>query len=101
MKIFLNKGEDMSLLTRLHTSSILTPQEKLMLGVLNKESMTSKQLVDCLMSDPYDLTFEEVFSAMDGLIKKRLIVIARPKADQNNFKIEIYLTFAEDWVFRL
>ncbi len=91
----------MSLSTRIRESKSLTPQEKLTLGLLANEDMTVRQMTDYLMSDPYDLTFDEVFNALDGLKRKSLIEIAELKKGSENFSIDVYLTFAMDWIFKL
>ena len=90
----------MSLVTRILGSKTLTAPEKLVLGLLANESMTAKQIVDCLMSDPYDLTFNEVCVALKSLIDKELIVLDRIKA-YTNFTVDLYLTFATEWVLKI
>ena len=90
----------MSLRIRINQSK-LTPQEKMIVGLLENSSMTSKKIVDTLMSEPYDLTFHEVFNATRGLKKKGLIVLDDFAGNISIFEIDTYFTFAPDWVFKL
>ena len=91
----------MSLAERVKESRFLSAQEKLVMGLLKNESMTARAIVGALMSDPYDLTFHEVFDAMRGLKRKGLIVLDDFAGNIGIFEIDAYFTFAPDWVFKL
>lgn len=86
---------------RIEGSKALRAQEKLALGLLINENMTAQQIIDCLMSNPYDLSFEEAFKALQKLKKMGLIRLAGFVENNRNFSADTYLTFVEDWVLRL
>jgi len=86
---------------RIEESRDLTAQQKLALGLLVNENMTAQQIIYCLMSDPYNLTHDEAFDALQGLKKRELIRLAGFVKISRNFSADTYLTFAEDWVLKL
>ncbi len=91
----------MSLKEKIAKSTILMPPERLVLGLLSNEKMTTRQLVDCLMSDPYNLDLIDIFRGLDGLNEKGLIRIDGFRLDLRNINIETQLTYVVDWVRRL
>ena len=92
----------MSLLLRVAESKNLSSQERLLLGLLDNEPMTADQIVTSLMGDPYDLTFKEVTSSLDGLKNKGLVVLNHFRVSgEKELTVDTYLTFAVDWVFKL
>lgn len=91
----------MDLAKRVKKSRLLSAHEKLVMGLLKNESMTAKTIVDTLMSEPYNLTFYEVFNAIRRLRKKGLIILHDFAGYIDNFEIDTYLTFAPDWVAKL
>jgi len=50
--------------------------EDLLVGILRQESMTTRQLVDCLMSEPYreaNITAQEIWLALLRLQEKKIL----------------------------
>ena len=91
----------MSLTERANKSTILSQQEKLILGILSNQDMTVEELMGCLMSEPYELTFYEVFNGMNDLRDKRLLELSRFSRNHNGSVMQAHITFAHDWVFKL
>lgn len=91
----------MSLMERVRKNGTLSQQEKLVLGILSDESMTAKALLECLMSEPYGLTQNEVLKALTMLKKHGLLEIQNFVVNANGFDIDTRLTFAYDWVLKL
>ena len=90
-----------NLFIRIEESKTLTSQEKLILGLLVNEDMTVQQIIDCLMSDTYDLTFNEILFALNRLRRKNLIRMAEFRKSDKNFSVDIYLTLVTDWFFKI
>lgn len=91
----------MSLARRVGECRFLSAQEKLVMGLLGHEPRTARAIVAVLMSDPYDLTFYEVFDALQGLRSKGLIVLDNFVGNISIFEIDTYFTFTPDWVVKL
>ena len=72
-----------------------------MLGILSSKKMTVRTLMECLMSEPYGLTRDEVLEALKGLNRHGLFEIGNFTINANGFDIDIQLTFAHDWVLKL
>ncbi len=87
----------MSLTKRVNESVILSQQQKLVLGILSNESMSSNMLMECLMSEPYGLTRDEVLKALMMLKKRGLLEIQDFTINADGFHIDTRLTFAFDW----
>ncbi len=79
----------------------LAQQEKLMLSILSNEKMTVRTLMECLMSEPYGLTRDEVLEALRGLNQHGLLEIKGFTINANSFDIDTQLTFAYDWIHKL
>lgn len=91
----------MSLRTRIQKSALLSPQERLALGLLENETMTARDIISCCMSDPYNLDFDEISKALVGLEQKGLLAVHEFRPNDETMDIDIYLTFSPDWVFKL
>ena len=91
----------MSLQERIQHTLTLRPCEKHIMGLLADEPLTSRQIVDYVMSDPYNLSFQEVSDGLCNLHKKGLLAIKGLVPNRGAIDVEIKLTFASDWIFKL
>jgi hypothetical protein len=91
----------MSLTQRIKDST-LSQQAKLALGIISSESMTARELTECLICEPYELTSKEVFRALTELQKRGLLEIKDfVTSRSNSLHVEARLMFAHDWVVKL
>lgn len=88
-------------LTERAAKSTLSQQAKLILIILSDDSMTAKALMECLMSEPYHLTRDEVLAALRQLGHRGLLEVKAFVVNANGFDIDTQLTFAWDWVCKL
>lgn len=86
---------------RIKDSNRLTQQEKLVFGILANQSMTSRHILDCVMSEPYNLNFQEASRALNSLNQKGLLAIGRLVPDRTTMEVDVKLTFTEYWLFKL
>lgn len=86
---------------RIRDSKKLTQQEKLLFSILVNKSMTSRHIVDCVMSEPYNLNFQEAFRALNSLNQKGLLAIGCLVSDRTTMEVDVKLTFTEYWLFKL
>lgn len=91
----------MSLRTKIKESDTLTPQEKLVMGLLEEPGRTNRQIIDILMSEPFYLELKEVFDAMNSLNSKGLIRIRQFVIEHKRMDVDVLLTVAVDWVLKL
>ena len=91
----------MNLRDRIKSSEILTSQEKLIMGLMENYSMTNRQIIDVLMSEPFYLNLQEVFDAMNSLNTKRLLSIQQFVKSAKSMEVDVLLTFAQDWVLKI
>ena len=63
--------------------------------------MTSREITDCLMSEPYELSFDEIFDALVNLQRRELITINSFAKNKANMTVDVVLTFAMDWKYKL
>jgi hypothetical protein len=60
---------------KINSSKFLSPQAKLVFGLLINKSMTPREIADCVMSEPYELTLREVLEALEMLNGLELLEI--------------------------
>lgn len=90
----------MSLKSRIKDSVSLSPQEKLILGLISNHAMTMRQIIDCVMSEPYELDFKEARKALIHLNERGLLELHKHFL-VDSMSIEPLLTFSGSWVTRL
>lgn len=76
-----------------------------MLGLLaNGQPLTSRQIIDALRTTRSDRDVSDIHNivrTIDCLNQKGLIRIGCIVLNQKGIDVEVYLTFAKDWVLKL
>ncbi|MBI2674576.1 MAG: hypothetical protein HYX22_02465 [Candidatus Yanofskybacteria bacterium] len=68
--------------------------KKLLSGLLGQEWMTAKQLVDCLMSEPYNLEWRDLSAVVDALneMSRSGLLAVKFKTTGNILGVEVLLS---------
>ncbi|OGN03724.1 MAG: hypothetical protein A2655_04195 [Candidatus Yanofskybacteria bacterium RIFCSPHIGHO2_01_FULL_43_42] len=78
---------------KVSTSSTLGPEEVLIYNILKSEPMATDDLVGCLMSEPYGVSFDRILEGLNILLFNGFIRALNFKSHPTqNYKICVRLT---------
>jgi Fe2+ or Zn2+ uptake regulation protein len=91
-----------TLIERIKKTTHLFPREKQVMVLLaHEQPLTPDQIIDTMMNDHHNMTFDEVFKTLEGLKRKGLVVLHSFRQCERNFKVDVLLKVSDHWTGRI
>ena len=91
----------MNLREKLEKTHILLPNEKTLMRLLVDSPLSSRQIAEILLNSPYEWTLAEIVDALNRLKERGLLRIDHFRIWHKTFDAETFLTFSDDWIFKI